>query len=541
MNRRPSDEQLGQMLKTPHFGKSSELPSANPITATPMVLTLDQIKPYDRNPRRERNPCFDDIKESIRAQGGLNNPITVTCRPGEPIYMVESGGNTRLQILNELYKELGDDTFYQIHVLYQPWKSETHVLTAHLIENEKRGDMLFIDKALAVRELKEMFEETEQRSFSLRKLTEKLKETGFKVDSSVLSRMDYTVDILLPLIPEALRAGMGKPQIERIRKIEKAFQHYWSQLSNQDATVFEELFSDCLIENNRPEWDSNALRNTLEERIAELLQVPVRTMRLDIDALLHGRTVEINPPQIEESAQSTSTEPEKSGSDFEHPDEPVSESTETQTIVAAPTTQESADDDIARDITVASNHVEEPHDTDSNEWDEAEPPSIAQTRRSAYESARELASHYQLEQCVLPSFDWGLGFLIDLPEQPLTPEKNQHLDAKQRWELMQRQWVWWMLFICSEETARPERIPNIPESMTVRRLYLESNQNELMRLLGQPAWISLAYQLLADPLFPDNNFCALMALIRHCRSLRQQIEGDNDDPLWLEKNDYAST
>jgi len=534
MNRRPSDEQLGQMLKTPHFGKSSELPSANPITPTPMVLTLDQIKPYDRNPRRERNPCFDDIKESIRAQGGLNNPITVTCRPGETTYMVESGGNTRLQILNELYKELGDDTFYQIHVLYQPWKSETHVLTAHLIENEKRGDMLFIDKALAVRELKEMFEETEQRSFSLRKLTEKLKETGFKVDSSVLSRMDYTVDILLPLIPEALRAGMGKPQIERIRKIEKAFQHYWSQLSNQDATVFEELFSDCLIEYNRPEWDSNALRNTLEERIAELLQVPVRTMRLDIDALLHGRTVEINPPPKEEPTQSDSTEPEKSGNEFEHPDETVSESAATQTIVTAPI-QESNDDETAQDTTVVTYSAEESPDTDSNEWDEAEPPGIAQTRRSAYESAHELASHYQLEQCVLPSFDWGLGFLIDLPEQALTPEKNQHLD------LMQRQWVWWMLFICSEETARPERIPNIPESMTVRRLYLESNQNELMRLLGQPAWISLAYQLLADPLFSDNDFHTLMALIRHCRTLRQQIEGDNDDPLWLEKNNYAST
>jgi len=540
MNRRPSDEQLGQMLKTPHFGKSSELPSANPITATPMVLTLDQIKPYDRNPRRERNPCYDEIKESIRAQGGLNNPITVTCRPDETTYMVESGGNTRLQILNELYKELGDDTYYQIHVLYQPWKSETHVLTAHLIENEKRGDMLFIDKALAIRELKEMFEETEQCSFSLRKLTEKLKETGFKVDSSVLSRMDYTVDILLPLIPEALRAGMGKPQIERIRKIEKAFQHYWSQLSNQDATVFEELFSDCLVENNRPEWDSNALRNTLEERIAELLQVPVRTMRLDIDALLHGRTVEINPPPIEEPSQSDSTEPEKPDSKVEHPDETVSEPATAQAIVTAPIL-DTSNDETAQDTTVGTYSPEESPDTESNEWDEAEPLSIARIRRSAYESARELASHYQLEQCVLPSFDWGLGFLIDLPEQPLTPEKNQHLDAKQRWELMQRQWVWWMLFICSEETARPERIPNIPESMTVRRLYLESNQNELMRLLGQPAWISLAYQLLADPLFSDNDFHTLMALIRHCRTLRQQIDSDNDDPLWLEKNDYAAT
>ena len=165
MSRRPTDEQLGNMLKTPHFGKSGSLPASDPITPTPMVLALREVKPYDRNPRRERNPLFDEIKDSVRAQKGLNNPLTVTRRPGEEIYMVESGGNTRLQILNELFKETGDEVFNQLHVLYRPWQSETHVLAAHLIENDKRGDMLFIDKALAIRELKTLFEtETGEQS-----------------------------------------------------------------------------------------------------------------------------------------------------------------------------------------------------------------------------------------------------------------------------------------------------------------------------------------------------------------------------------------
>ena len=85
MNRRPTDEQLGNLLKTPHFGQGGELPSSDPIAPTPMVLSLQQVKLYDRNPRRERNPLFDDIKDSIRNQGGLNNPLTVTRRPGEEI------------------------------------------------------------------------------------------------------------------------------------------------------------------------------------------------------------------------------------------------------------------------------------------------------------------------------------------------------------------------------------------------------------------------------------------------------------------------
>ena len=540
MNRRPSDEKLGNLLKTPHFGQGGELPASDPIAPTPMVLTLRQVKPYDRNPRRERNPLFDDIKDSIRNQGGLNNPLTVTRRPGEEIYMVESGGNTRLQILNELFGETGDDIFNQLHVLYRPWKSETHVLTAHLIENDKRGDMLFIDKALGIRELRELFEaEDDSEPYSIRKLTDRLKAEGYSINSDLLSRMNYAIDVLLPVIPEALRAGMGRPQIARIRKIEKAFQTYWTEISQQDTALFDELFQDCLAENNRPEWDADALRQTLEDRITELLDIPIRTMRLDIDALLRGREIEITPPPEETSWQTETLEPHPSNNGESNTSEgtpeltPSSPTTETGGTTPATTATEPSAPAIPPVVTGTS-HVfegEEPEDVTTF--------GIADLRHSAYETAHQLATYYQLEQCIQPSNDWGLGFLIDLPEQPLIPDSSQELDAKQRWQQMVRQWIWWLLYICSEQTARPERIPNLPESMRIRRLCLEGNQTELMRRIGQPAWLSLSYQFLADPLIPDDHYQKLVTLIQYCRTLRQQIGNDNDDPLWLERNDYA--
>ena len=77
--------------------------------------------------------------------------------------------------------------------------------------------------------------------------------------------------------------------------------------------------------------------------------------------------------------------------------------------------------------------------------------------------------------------------------------------------------------------------------MALRHLYLTGNQDALMQRLGQPAWMVLAYQLLADPLFPDEHFEALMSLVRLCRSLRQHAGDDNDDALWLERNAYAPT
>ena len=540
MNRRPSDEKLGNLLKTPHFGQGGELPASDPIAPTPMVLTLRQVKPYDRNPRRERNPLFDDIKDSIRNQGGLNNPLTVTRRPGEEIYMVESGGNTRLQILNELFEETSDDTFNQLHVLYRPWKSETHVLTAHLIENDKRGDMLFIDKALGIRELRELFEaEGGSEPYSIRTLANRLKAEGYSINSDLLSRMNYAIDVLLPVIPEALRAGMGRPQIARIRKIEKAFQTYWTEISQQDTALFDELFQDCLAENNRPEWDADALRQTLEDRITELLDIPIRTMRLDIDALLRGREIEITPPPEETSWQTETPEQHPSNSGESNTSEgtpeltPTSPKTETEGTIPATVTTDPSAPAIPPVVTGTFHGFkdEEPEDVTTF--------GIADLRHSAYETAHQLATYYQLEQCIQPSNDWGLGFLIDLPEQPLIPDSSQELDVKQRWHQMVRQWIWWLLYICSEQTARPERIPNLPESMRIRRLCLEGNQTELMRRIGQPAWLSLSYQFLADPLIPDDHYQKLVTLIQYCRTLRQQIGNDNDDPLWLERNDYA--
>ncbi|MBL1259989.1 MAG: hypothetical protein COB33_005595 [Thiotrichaceae bacterium] len=542
MNQRPTDEQLGDLLKTPHFGKNNELPASDPIAPTPMVLSLDQVKPYDRNPRRERNPRYDEIKDSIQAQGGLNNPLTVTRRSGEKRYMVESGGNTRLQILNELYEETAREIFNQIHVLFRPWKSETHVLTAHLIENDKRGDMLLIDKALGIRELRELYEaEDGGESYSIRNLYDRLKKEGYATNKDLLTKMNYAIDVLLPVIPEALRAGIGRPQIARIRKIEKAFQTYWAEISEQGTALFDELFQDCLAENNRPEWDADALRQTLEERISELLDLPVRAMRLDIDALLSGREIEITPPpeempwpQPETLIQTANTKS----------DDPAIETTPESLTVSPPTepvatTLETTSTETPSQL--ASPTTETFDDLDDGESGEISGFGIADLRQSAYETAYQLATHYQLEQCVTPSSDWGLGFLIDLPEHPLIDENTSKQDAKQRWHQMVRQWVWWLLYICSEETARPERIPNLPDSMNIRRLCLEGNQQELMRRIGQPAWVSLSYQLFADPLIPDEHFHHLVTLIRYCRTLRQQIDNDNDDPLWLERNDYAQS
>ncbi len=105
--RRPRDEELKSMLSEGHFGGSAELASADPPGRTPILLDIDRIESYESNPRTERNPLHDDIRESIRQQG-LQQPLVVTRRQGADCYVVKAGGNTRLAVLKELHGETGD-------------------------------------------------------------------------------------------------------------------------------------------------------------------------------------------------------------------------------------------------------------------------------------------------------------------------------------------------------------------------------------------------------------------------------------------------
>jgi ParB family protein of integrating conjugative element (PFGI_1 class) len=148
-------------------------------------LTVDDIRPYENNPRRSVNAKFDDIKESIRTSG-LRIPLTVTRRPGESHYIVEAGGNTRLLALRQLWSETRDPRYRQVVVLFRPWRSESHVLSAHLIENEQRGEMSFWDKATGIVALKERLECEQARQLALRPLEDVLHAMGLSVNTATL-------------------------------------------------------------------------------------------------------------------------------------------------------------------------------------------------------------------------------------------------------------------------------------------------------------------------------------------------------------------
>lgn len=214
--------------------------SAAPVLPTsemPMVLTLDEVAPNPDNPRTTRNPKYEEIRESIRTRG-LDTVPKVTKNPdipGSP-YIFSDGGNTRYAILRELFAETQDERFYRFHALFKPWPGRLECLVGHLAENDVRGDLTFIDKALGIKKARAIHEEVLGRTVTLRELSDLLGRQGYPIHYSLISRMEHTVEYLYPYIPQLLASGLGYPQIIQLLSLRSCVEKVWKQYSAGTVT-----------------------------------------------------------------------------------------------------------------------------------------------------------------------------------------------------------------------------------------------------------------------------------------------------------------
>jgi ParB family protein of integrating conjugative element (PFGI_1 class) len=264
----------------------------DPIADTPMVVTLDQLRPYDHDPRVTRNPAYEDIKASIRERG-LDAPPAITRRPGEPHYIIRNGGNTRLAILRELWSETKDERFFRIPCLFRPWpqRGEVVMLTGHLAENELRGGLSFIERALGVEKAREFYEQEMGResgqALSQSELARRLTADGFPLPQSHISRMQDAVHYLLPAIPNLLYGGLGRHQVERLAVLRKACERTWERraLGLSLSVDFATLFQDVLAQfDTQPDnFSPQRVQDELVGQMAELLEAAYDTLALEID------------------------------------------------------------------------------------------------------------------------------------------------------------------------------------------------------------------------------------------------------------------
>ncbi|MCP4391029.1 MAG: hypothetical protein GY802_22245, partial [Gammaproteobacteria bacterium] len=107
----------------------------------------------------------------------------------------------------------------------------------------------------------------------------------------------YAVQTLLPLIPQAMNAGLGRPQVQKIRALERAARQVWQSHELGADTTFDPVFAALCQRYDDPDWDTELLRNALESEIAEQADVSVHLIRMELDARIEGRAVMIPPPE----------------------------------------------------------------------------------------------------------------------------------------------------------------------------------------------------------------------------------------------------
>ena len=521
---------------------------AHEVHPGPCVITrvdIARIHPYGRNPRRQPNPEYLRIKDSIRAEG-LDQPLVITQAPGHEDYVLHTGGNTRLKILKELFEETGEERYARVDCILRTWTKESSVLLAHLRENELRGSLPFIDRALAVFEAKSMFEcERSIESLSLHRLERILHEQGFGLSRSMLSKMKYAVEVLWPVMPKALGGGLGRPQVERIRALDRAACTVWLHLEAGDEDQFNQVFGQLCRRYDDAEWDIQLLRTALENELAGESDLDPRVIYFVLEACLAGKPVDglidrsqtcvVEDAEFDARLDAEREAASETGDDPVHGDANAMQSPgpwagESAGETAGPPGNGSAASVAGLNGADHGSHpVIEAPGVDCGPG-LAEPGSELQSLRAChYECALRLARHHGLEDRLIALPEQGLGFLLqDIPSRELAgPGYSQSLRLAAA--------VWWYLAACCEITVAPDEyvFPHLDEDSFLHRVL---SRREYGRLCEQ-VWIPDPASLIAKlgSCLDEVDWQLLMQMTRiyralgcHARETGQALWGPQD-------------
>lgn len=466
---RPSADEMQKLIKLPHFGESRQLLPSDPVVPMPMLVEVARIECYDGNPRLERNPLYSEIKESIRARG-LDRPLVITRRPGAEKYMCQAGGNTALTILQELYVATKEERFARVQCKFIPWVSEADTLVAHLVENDKRGGLSLIERADAVRRLREMLEKQAGETLSQRRLAEELKRLGYGLNQPVISRLEYAAN-LQPVLRQCLRAGMGEPQLRAIRNLETAAQQLWTRYRLGDEEQFSAVFDAILSRHDKPgEWHLEKVIRAVEMELAERTESDLHTVSQVLQVMLSG-------DELPETKTSDSPSPATDEVAIHSGSERMSFLTTTgenhQDSDSRCSTPKAADDTnigCTRGVDdKVGNFPEWKSNTDSPAI-EIQPAEISRAGpekdlyslwKSAYDAAYRIAGRNRMQDLVQRTEDNCGYILIDFPDSSLQtaePDNWGRICA-----------LWWQLAAFCELMIDPERsLRRLPEHSRLR-------------------------------------------------------------------------
>lgn len=266
-------------------------------------VSLEQLRPFDLNPRITRNPLYEEIKESIRNRG-LEHIPHITQRPGESFYIIANGGNTRLAILNELWLETHDKKYWDICCLFREWEAGSidegnlNCLLGHLIESDKHGSLTFIERALGVHAAIDIYQKI-NRGCSQNEMVLMLAREGYAVSQSLLSIMLSAISLLLPFIPDLLYSGLSRTSIEKLLALRSNTEKFWDKYCDEhfptehQRPLFNDIFGMALTSFNGPAagYSLEHIQDELTGLVSQTLNIDYNTVALITDARAQKRSI----------------------------------------------------------------------------------------------------------------------------------------------------------------------------------------------------------------------------------------------------------
>ena len=275
-------------------------------------LPVNDIDLSSQNPRRSINPEYSRLKVSLK-QNGFDSPLVVTKDPKSNRYTLYAGGNTRLAIAQSLYNS-GDQLFQKVPCVIRDISNSLDSLVAHLRENDIRGNLSFIDRAIAIKEFGDRVQETKLKNqLSQRDLAKELRKHGYTLSQTVISAMIYAVNRLYSSLPKALDQGMGKRQVNEIRTLDHSARRVWRNCKLDQQANFDEVFVALCSRHDDDTLDVEALIADVAHEIAVAADLDQNAVLLMLEAERAGEEVSISefqPIKVDGSRKSDS-EPRK--------------------------------------------------------------------------------------------------------------------------------------------------------------------------------------------------------------------------------------
>lgn len=244
------------------------------------------------------------LRESIK-HAGLLEPLVINRARNPEARKLIGGGEARLEILNSLYEETKDPKFLVVDCVSRRSPRPLRRILSHAIQDDVRTRKSFIERAGAVLNCVQSKEqETNSNGFSHLEAVNFLRENGLPISPSTYNQMVYAVEKLLPLLPKALYGGWGRPQIERVRALEKTGSKIWDEFG-EFGENFEELFSEVVQSCDSESLHFDDLRYQLEYELYVSCDIELQAVRLlfdvkksELDAMIRAlRQFDTNPTQ----------------------------------------------------------------------------------------------------------------------------------------------------------------------------------------------------------------------------------------------------